>query len=231
MSVGVRRVGDVLLPTTCPCCGARGDAPCAGCRARLRPAPPAPPPPGVDDWVALLAYEGTGRDLVARLKYRNARSALAWLADGVARLVDPTGIDVVTWAPTTPARRRARGFDQAELLARAVARRLGRPCRGLVRRQPGPAQTGRGAAERRHVAVRCVGRPPPRVLVVDDVATTGATVASVAAALRGSGTVEVRVATAARTPARTGRLPSAGHAVDPGGSRGHQGQWPSHGGL
>ncbi len=222
----------MLLPPTCPCCGARGAAPCPACRARLRPPPPAAPPAGVDGWVALLAYEGVGRELVARLKYRNARSTLHWLADGLAALVDPAGVDAVTWAPTTVARRRERGFDQAELLARAVARRLARPCRPLVRRGPGPAQTGRRADERRlGLDVRSVGTSPRSVLVVDDVATTGATLASVATALRASGTVGVWAATAARTPARTGRLPSAGPVVDPGGSGGHQGQWPSHGGL
>lgn len=222
----------MLLPTTCPCCGARGAAPCPACRAALRPPPPAVPPAGLDGWVALLAYEGVGRELVARLKYRNARSTLQWLADGLAALVDPTGFDVVTWAPTTLARRRERGFDQAELLARAVARRLGRPCRPLVRRGPGPAQTGRRADERRlGIDVRCLRAPPPNVLVVDDVATTGATLTTVASALRGSGTVGVWAATAARTPARAGRLPSTAPVVAPGGSGGHQGQWPSHGGL
>lgn len=227
-----RSFAGVLLPTTCPCCGARGAAPCAACRSELRPPPPADPPLGVDGWVALLAYEGVGRELVARLKYRNARSALRWLAAGLAELVDPAGLDVVTWAPTTPARRRARGFDQAELLARRLARDLGRPCRGLLRRGPGPAQTGRPAPERRNgLDLRSVANPPRRVLVVDDVATTGTTLASVATALRASGTVEVWAATAARTPARAGRLPSAAPVVDPGGSGGHQGQWPSHGGL
>src|SRR3712207_7831548 len=54
--------------------------------------------------------------LVARLKYRNARASLAWLARAMAALVDRRGTDVVTWVPTTPARRRQRGFDQAELL-------------------------------------------------------------------------------------------------------------------
>lgn len=204
----------MLLPTHCPCCGAVGPAPCASCRAQLRPAAPEPPPVGVDGWASVLRYEGTGRELVARVKYRNARSAVAWLADTMAELVDPTGIDVVTWAPTTPERRRDRGFDQAELLARAVGRRLRRPCRRLLRRAAGPAQTGRSRAEREHGPVlRAVGRPARRVLVVDDVATTGATLASVAAALRRAGTVEVWAVTAARTPARAGGLPSADDTV------------------
>ncbi|MBL8777944.1 MAG: ribosome-associated translation inhibitor RaiA [Acidimicrobiales bacterium] len=160
-----------------------------------------------------------GRELVARTKYRNARSAVGWLAWAMASTIDGGSIDVgaidvVTWAPTTPERRRERGFDQAELLARAVARHLGRPCRRLLRRAPGPAQTGRSRAERHHeVVLRAVGRPSRRVLVVDDVATTGATLTAVAAALRRAGTVEVWAVTAARTPAHAGGLPSAADAV------------------
>lgn len=219
----------MLLPTRCPCCGSIGLAPCAACRAQLQPAPAAAPPPGIDGWSAALRYEGVGRELVARVKYRNARSAIAWLADAMAALVDPAGIAVVTWAPTTPDRRRERGFDQAELLARAVARRLHRPCRRLLRRAAGPAQTGRSRAERHHdLGLRAVGRPARSVLVVDDVATTGATLSAVAAALRRAGTVEVWAVTAARTPPRAGGLPSAVDVVSREDRVGHQGQRPPH---
>lgn len=179
--------------------------------------------------MALFSYEGVGRELLARLKYRNARSSLAWLAGHLAAHVDPARIDVVTWVPTTPARRRARGFDQAELLARAVARRLHLPSRRLVQRAPGAPQTGRSAAARRRdLGLRPTGRAPTRVLVVDDVATTGATLSSVAAALRRAGTVEVWALTAARTPRRAGGLPSAVDAVSREDRVGHQGQRPPH---
>ena len=218
----------MLIPTTCPVCGARGPAPCGGCAALLRTAPSLPAPPGVDGCAALLEYDGAGRELVARLKYRNARSSVPFLARGMAALalaatsadadVDAPGdrpgvdvVDVVTWAPTTPARLRARGFDQAEVLARAVARRLGVPSRRLLRRGGGPAQTGRGALARHQgpAFAPCRALRGGRVLLVDDVVTTGATVAAAARALREAGAARVAVVAAARTPPGRGHVHSA----------------------
>lgn len=196
----------MLLPRGCPACGRAGEAPCPPCRGELRPAPSLPPPAAVDRCAALLDYSGVGREVVARLKYRNARSSLRFLAAGMAALVDPSGVDVVTWAPTTAARRRQRGFDQSELLARAVARRLRRPCRRLLRRRPGPAQTGQSLADRRR-GPRFEARGSPatagsRVLLVDDVITTGATVTAAARTLRAAGAAAVQVVAAARTSPR-----------------------------
>jgi predicted amidophosphoribosyltransferase len=191
----------VFFDVRCPVCGAPGAAPCAACASKLRPAPDLPTPDGLDELVAALSYTGTGRELVARLKYRNARAVLPALADAMASLVDAGSVDVVTWAPTSAARRRQRGFDQARLLARAVARRLHRPCRSLLARQPGPPQTGRPKWERiAGPQFTVTRRPPPRVLVVDDVVTTGATMLAVAHALKTSGAVVVKGAAAARTP-------------------------------
>ncbi len=199
----------MFLPATCPVCARPGPAPCPGCIADLRPAPALPPPVGLTACPALVAYDGAGRELLARLKYRNARAALGWLAEGMAALVGADaggeGIDVVTWAPTTTARQRRRGFDQAELLARRVARHLGRPCRRLLVRVPGPPQTGLGRGERRagprfSVAPGVTGRPFRRVLVVDDVVTTGASLTAAATALLTGGAIEVRAVAAARTP-------------------------------
>jgi predicted amidophosphoribosyltransferase len=160
-------------------------------------------PPGLDRLVVAFAYEGVARELVARVKYRNARAAVAWLADAmVERLGREPPVDVVTWAPTTPARRRARGFDHAELLARAVGRRRGIPVRGLLTREPGPVQTGARRAERR-CGPQLRARPAVggrSVLLVDDVVTTGATLTAAAGALRRSGAPAVLGLVAARTP-------------------------------
>jgi predicted amidophosphoribosyltransferase len=180
----------------------------------VRPAPALPPPVGVDACRAVLAYEGVGREVVARLKYRNARSSLSWLAAAMARLAaaallaaHPGGSRPwVTWLPTTVHRRRDRGFDQAELLARAVARRLGLPCRALLARAPGPPQTGRSQHQRRHGPAFVLRRAPPAtVLLVDDVVTTGSSVGAAARALRGAGAQRVLVLAAARTPPRRRR--------------------------
>jgi len=208
----------VLIPTRCPVCNALGPAPCARCAAELRHAPALPPPAGLVSFRALLRYEDAGRELVARLKYRNARATIVWLAMHLAGLVpasllllDPAAVTIaVTWAPTSPLRRRERGFDQAELLARAVAGRLGVPAVRLLERGPGPPQTGQSGEARRRgppFQPRLPRRSPvpARVLLVDDVVTTGATMESAARALLAAGVGEVHGLAAARTPRRAAR--------------------------
>jgi len=201
-----RALDDVLaavFPGTCPC-GARGEPCCARCRAALTPPPAAPPPPGIDWWVAAFAYAGVARELVARAKYRNARASFAWLGAAIAELV-PRACEreIVTWIPASRARRLGSGVDHGELLARAVARELSLPVQALLHRAPGAPQTGAPRAERRRgpglrTIVPVGGQ---KVLVVDDVATTGASLAAAAIALRTAGAQSVAAATATRTPA------------------------------
>jgi predicted amidophosphoribosyltransferase len=176
----------------------------------MRPAAAGALPAALDLCRSLLAYEGEARELVARLKYRNDRSALAWLAASMAALVQPPADVVVTWAPTSRRRRRQRGFDQAQLLASAVARRWGVPCRRLLDRAQGPPQTGlTSAARRRGPSFVAVPMPRPGarpgrlsvpVIVVDDVVTTGSTLTAAAWALRAVGAPWVGALSAARTP-------------------------------
>jgi ComF family protein len=219
------RLLETLFPACCVGCGRPPVALCSACLGRARRVAGsmgATPPPPVDRWVAVFAYEGAVREALARLKYRNARSVLPGLAAALVERLreEPMGpVDVVTWPPTTAARRRERGFDQAEHLARAVGRGLGVPVRPCLTRRSGPSQTGRSAEERRHGPGF---QPGPvtglRVLVVDDVATTGATLAAAARALRSAGARWVGAATVARTPRRSG--PPAGTA----GAAAHIGQ-------
>ena len=201
----LRGVVAAAFPTLCPC-GRPGDPVCASCGRTLRVAPNLPLPAGLDGWVAPFAYEGVVREVVARVKYRHVRATLPWLgaavADAVGQGYAPGGFDAVTWAPTVPERRRRRGFDHAELLAREVAVALGLPFRPTLTRRPGPPQTGLPQAARR-AGPELVARPPApaRLLVVDDVATTGATLAAASRALRSAGARRIVAATAARTPA------------------------------
>lgn len=189
----------MLLATRCPGCDRFGQAPCDACIAEMSPSPAPPVPPGLDECWALLAYEGRARQVVTQLKYRNARASAAWLGLALAGLVPPGRFDVVTWAPTTALRRRSRGFDQAEVLAREVARALGLPVRSLLSRLPGPPQTGRTLDERRDgpqflARSAAAGR---RILLVDDVVTTGATLGAAGRALRAAGAVAVAGAASA----------------------------------
>jgi predicted amidophosphoribosyltransferase len=152
---------------------------------------------------ALLAYDDAARASITGLKNRDERGRITSLADGLAVLVPEVPGLVVTWAPTGAGRRRHRGFDQAELLARAVARRRRLPVRRLLTRRPGGAQAGRAAGERWQHPGFSVRRPAPRaVLLIDDVATTGATLAAAATALHTAGAQVVHGLVVARAPAR-----------------------------
>jgi len=191
----------MLFLTNCAGCNAPGDTLCRRCRFALVSASVVVTDTGVH---AAMPFDGVGRSIVHGLKFRNRRAVARQLAGLMARrLVGSGAFDLVTWAPTSAARVAERGFDQAELLARAVAKELGVPCRRLLYRTHGEPQSGRDRAERRRgPAFR--GRPtrrPLRVLLVDDVVTTGATLDAARASLLAAGVAEVRCIAAAATPA------------------------------
>lgn len=169
----------------------------------------AAPEPLAGLWAA-FAYTGAGRELVARLKYRNQRSSVRWLASAMAGALPPgLAVDAVTWAPTSPQRRRSRGFDQAELLARALGREADLPVVGLLRRIDAAGQTGRSRSQRSRAPVFEIRRSsPPAVLVVDDVITTGATLQAAAKCLITMGAERVDAVVAGATPLPSSRTPT-----------------------
>lgn len=153
---------------------------------------------------ACWSHDGSAAELVRELKYRRATTAVTPLADAMALLVPP--VDLITWAPSSSERRRSRGFDQAELLARAVASRAGLPVRRLVRRRNDLPQTARDREGRlAGPSLQPRGRRLrrfPTVLVIDDVSTTGATLRAMAEVLRSHGAGEVAGLVATRATLR-----------------------------
>ena len=149
---------------------------------------------------------GETQKLIHALKYRNQRRVVAELADRLVATIhnDPNApkYDIVTWAPTSSMRLQKRGYDQSELLARAVAIRLGIKCRRLLYRDRSDPQTGRNREQRLNGPMFRARpmRRPSQVLVIDDVVTTGSTLRAAAHALDMAGARQVQLLAVAATP-------------------------------
>lgn len=223
-------LADLVLPEECVGCRAPGSALCPGCTAPLRAAPrlawPCPCPPGLPPPWAVTAYAETTRAALLAYKEHGRRSLAAPLADALTRSLDAAcaGLPVdapvlVVPVPSTRAARRARGGEPlAALAARAVRllRREGRDVRlaGAVRHLRGVRDSaGLSTAARAANLAGAFGVPPrweaavrtAPVVLVDDLVTTGATLAEATRALRAAG-AGVR---AAAVVAATRRLASA----------------------
>jgi ComF family protein len=186
------------VPPGCARCGMPGpDLLCGACRAD---------PPAFDGVRAGGLFGGPLADAIHRLKYGNhpalARPLGTWLA---AVAPPPAGAAIVS-VPLARGRRVLRGYDQAALLADALARAAGlRRCRvrGALRRvRETPPQVGRTRAERSRNVARAFEATPALagrdVVLVDDVVTTGATADAAARAVKEAGARSVVVLALAR---------------------------------
>ena len=166
-------------------------------------------------------YDGTLRKLIHLLKYDGVLSLSGPLGDLLWKaLPKPQRFDVIVPAPMHWTRRLARGFNQAEVLARDLSRRMGIPVRtDLLRKKLIPPQTGLTSHQRRMNvagAVRAASQlqAGAHVVLVDDVLTTGATANACALALRHAGAKQVSVLTVARADRRPGALPISTHSEE-----------------
>ncbi|HEY4280746.1 MAG TPA: double zinc ribbon domain-containing protein [Conexibacter sp.] len=193
-----RRALPWLPDPRCPRCGL--PAPCGAiCPARDA---------AFDASWAPLAHDGPARQLVAALKFRRALPVAELMAAQIAAAAPCALLAGATLVPVPlhPVRERQRGFDQAVRIAAALANRSGlelAPCLrrgGDATRQLGASRESRLARGRLSIAV--IGTPPARVVLVDDVHTTGGTFDACAAALRAHGCREVAVVSYARALAR-----------------------------
>ncbi len=206
----------LCLVPVCPGCGQRTEAPqgelCWLCEAQLLPYEPLPTQgPGGLRWThALWEYKGTGGQLVRRAKFTHASCAMGYLARGILRDLNRGALPggplrgdwLVVPVPLSRRKERRRGFNQAEELAQRIAERMGWSlgARALRRVRDTPALGRVEKAERANLLMGAFrlgalqggwvqGR---RVLLVDDVITTGATQRACAAVLLEGGAKQVR---------------------------------------
>ena len=167
---------------------------CAACAARFHAAPPA------GEVRASFALDDAFRPVVVALKYRRERRLARWAAAHMAPMV-PTLADTITWVPATPDRVAWRGYDQSREIAVELARLAGIPARRLlVRARCDERQTARNRMDRAR-GPQVHGRPTGGlVVVVDDVVTTGATMATAHTALVQAGALHTVPLVLAATP-------------------------------
>lgn len=218
---------DLVLPRRCAGCAAAGAALCPGCRAVL-----AAPPLGVvfdgprrlPPLAAVAPYGGVVRGVLLAHKESGrlglVRPLGAALAAAVACLDPPCGTLLVP-VPSAPAAVRARGHDHARRLARATARHLGLRSRPLLVQVRAVADSAGLSAAERAANVRgalAAARPLGglRVLVVDDVVTTGSTLREAVRALRAAGAEVHGVAAVAVTATRSAMTDRDQGCVSPG---------------
>ncbi len=148
-------------------------------------------------------YDGIVKAAILKLKFNRSAAAADSLAQLLVRIIGNNDrFDSVTAVPVSPHRQRERGYNQSELIARRLANQLALPYHPLLLRTSSGHQLGSSRADR-FAQVRGVFRPiraieRQRILLVDDVLTTGATAEAAARVLRQAGASSVHAAVAAR---------------------------------
>lgn len=152
-------------------------------------------------------YKDEVRESLLRYKFSQAAAYGPVYADFIAKSIDENGIscDIISWVPLHKHRLRERGYDQSEIIARALAKKLGVPCVGLLEKKTNNKRQSTiddSNERKRNVSgvYRCAARGELRgksVLLIDDIVTSGATISECAAVLRNSGCNEIYAASVA----------------------------------
>ncbi len=190
---------DALYPRPCSACGAPEVGPvCPACEGLLLPLPLVHPPEGIEEAWALAPYAGPVGARIAHGKAEGDREALLAagriLAERCHDLVAGDWFAAVVPAPSPWTRRVRRGFSPAHLLASEVARRARLPLWSVLGVAPGRRQSALDPDQRRSNLARrlsCRPLPPVRLLLIDDVVTSGTTLERCAAVLRSRGATSV----------------------------------------
>ena len=196
---GLDSIASLVAPPLCAACGSQRPAEaviCERCSVDLAASPRVidPGPPGVDLAVSASPFDGVARRVVHGLKFGRRLSLAGVAAEAMLRaLPDRESPDAVVPVPAGPWRWRWRGFDPAEEIAIALSGRARLSYEPCLRRDCGSRQVGRSGSQRLTGAPRvwAVSDAPSTVVLVDDVWTTGATLAACAGALRAAGSVRV----------------------------------------
>ena len=206
---------DLLFPPKCVLCGKllpKGQMDlCHDCRANSPECPSSKRKLSfLDSCAAVWYYEGLVRRSLLRYKFWGTRV----YGESYGRLLamklmqeHPEGFDMVTWVPVSPLRKLQRGFDQVELLSRHVSKELGIPSMKLLKkvRHNRPQSGIKGDAQRRANVLGVYKVTDPRrvqnmrILLLDDIITTGATAGEAGRVLLTAGAKEVHMGAVAAT--------------------------------
>lgn len=206
----LHRISEMLFPRKCVLCGTLLEKNeldlCTQCRVHGPECPVKRTKlPFLDSWLAVWHYEGHVRGSLLRYKFHNKRHYAAaygrLLSMKIAREREGQ-YDLITWVPISRVRKLRRGYDQVELLAQAVCAELQtEPVCCLRKIRHNPPQSGIvGQAQRRANVLGVYEAVEPerfrnqRILLLDDIITTGATVGECARVLLTAGAKEVHCA-------------------------------------